>query len=112
MTIEELIEEVYRLAKENPDFCYTSLRRCYYIANNTHPSCIFGQALLNLGVSKETLKTADEYQNTGKDIIGVLDMLNIEYNDNQRVWCKGIQRFQDNGFPWSYCIKFIDELQK
>ena len=91
--------ELEKLSKENPDFIYSNDdNMCYY---NKGPEdnpekcsgCIFGQALQNMGVSRESL-----------NFIGPIDevltqQLPINLDEIPRDWAR-IQYEQDIGCKW------------
>lgn len=55
ITIKAMNKELRRLMKENPDYIYSYLDDsdiCSYTTGLNGKGCLFGQALINLGLSK------------------------------------------------------------
>jgi hypothetical protein len=116
ITFEQLETEVRRLATEQPDYIYpananggkipsrinpgdtTPCPPCVYTQHQDKPPCIFGQALLNLGVPAEQLH--DQYTS----IRGLLGVLGIEATRDQYLWASAVQESQDAMTPWGLAI--------
>lgn len=111
--IESLIAKVRELAEESPDFVYEALRPnlCFYATGQNCDGCIFGQALLALGVEKDVLEGFDQRNLSGQSsgIEPILDLLDIGASERQKEWCTAVQRAQDRGASWSEAVKDADE---
>jgi hypothetical protein len=103
-----LIRTVRELAAEKPDFFYkTKDGACLYTPNDEQPGCIFGQALLRMGYTKEELSKLDE--DNGLDIIEALKVLDIRSLTNEELqWCSDVQQLQDFGDNWRKVIENTD----
>lgn len=91
----DLAKEALRLAEENPYFVYNNAGNCVYVDDAGCGSCLFGQAMINLGVRPEELVDKD---NNSTPIVGLLHMWG-----HDRVPFNGVgtaQRAQDVGQPW------------
>lgn len=100
-TIDELISEVCRLAAERPDFVYerpVEGSECQYIHEGDEPGCIFGHALLNLGVDPDKLRRSVA-------IHTVLQRLGVDATADQLDWCLVAQSAQDTGEPWAVAVR-------
>lgn len=110
ITIEQIISEVRRLAKQWPDNIYkkpstdgTFQGMCSYDKGACEPSgeigCIFGQAFRNLGMELTGSHSIDEV---------LTNQLDIEASHPLMNWCKLAQSQQDDERPWEECIEFAD----
>lgn len=120
-TSKELIEEVRKIAKENPDFVYakqegrTTDDNCSYfgraIGDETGTPCIVGQALKNLEVDTSTLKKYEEH-NAGMAIGDVLEreILDVKYNNTELNWLNRVQFSQDIMGGWGEAVEYADKL--
>lgn len=118
-TSKELIEEVRKIAKENPDFVYAKQEgrdtddKCSYfgraIGVGLGTPCIVGQALKNLEVDTSALKVYEE-EVLGIQIGDVLEreLLNVEYNDSELNWLNRVQFSQDIMGSWSEAVSYAD----
>lgn len=116
VTYEDVLAEVIKIGEAEPDFVYTDQPgvdydgTCHYLYGNTEGEgrgCIVGQALLNLGVSKERIESfrneyADEFlpnvlglSNPDKDSPGLKALETLT----------NIQCAQDDGKPWGEAVK-------
>ncbi len=118
-TLDQLIEEVKRLANQNPDFVYQSIkntddsRRCSYTesADDPNKGCIFGQAILNL---QPELKCV--LNGSGASIkkllfeLGIIDAdpFTQGYNNPDIEWCGVVQLQQDSERSWADAVKYAD----
>lgn len=107
--LAELKAEVIRIAKENPDTVYTSKRaddECRYIEEDGTPGCIYGNALLNLGVPPEVIERHEGY---GIDkVVSGRPHWERKEDDPLRsemfiLW--KVQYDQDAGLPWGEAVK-------
>lgn len=112
LTINSLIREVKRLAKQNPDFVYQSCgSNCFYTKseNDNDCGCIFGQAILNLQPDlKETLQFFDNSSRVPR-ISVLLKKLGITASMKQQSWCNSVQSSQDRKSTWACAIKRAGE---
>lgn len=110
-TIEELIGEVRRLTKENPDYIYNAPEHdgCSYISSkdDPHKGCIFGQAMLNL--DPDLHDTLDKFDTYGIPYI-LRDVLNVSGTDRQYDWCAMFQRKQDTGHMWGEALAYVNSI--
>lgn len=67
--------------------------------------CIFGQALVALGVDRGSL---DDGEILG-EISEVLDSLDIADNNGMDEWCMVVQKRQDEGKSWGEAVAIADE---
>lgn len=114
-TIEDVIREVIRLAGENKDHQYHGSEfsapvpyslsgGCSYLHCDEKLPCIFGQALMNLGVPIEILRN-----NEKQGISTVFSRLYGEYNQTVTLdttrFCIEIQSQQDENYSWGTSVK-------
>ena len=102
-TLEQLKDEVRRLASESPDYIYKSVcvgDLCSYIDGQNNKGCIFGQAIKNL----ESNFDFTSYINSS--ITGLLEGLGL---DDKSRWCRCVQMYQDRGRTWKSCITIADD---
>lgn len=119
-TIEQLIQEVKRLAEQNPDFVYqiwcTSCEAsCFYTKSKTDPNkgCIFGQAILNLQPElKELLQKVDDPRpDDASSVSRIKDLIQqweIKASIEQLDWCDDVQSAQDQEFTWANAVNFAN----
>lgn len=103
---KEIEAEVRRIAQESPQFAYerhTGVRWCMYIFNG-EGDCIFGRALINVGVPLEELACCES-----QPIAGVLRDLNIPTTPRERDWAGAVQEWQDKGAAWGEAVTYADE---
>lgn len=111
ITAFEQVEAAVRdIAKEFPDFVYKrpeDSHFCLYVhrqADETlEPGCIFGRALIRLGVNPGALLV-------GKGIIGLLQDLGIPTSNEQATWAHAVQSKQDRGTPWARAVQEADAV--
>lgn len=120
-TSKELIEEVRKIAKENPDFVYakqvgrTTDDNCSYfgraIGDGLGTPCIVGQALKNLELDISALEI-HEVQGLGIAIGVVLEreLLGIAYTETDRRWLDRVQFSQDLMGSWGEAVEYADKL--
>lgn len=106
-TAKDVLNEVVRLSEEDPDFVYTTQpgreggENCGYagltLGTTEGRSCIIGQALQNLGVSKNRL-----CHMSGTASRVVKDLLHIEDEGNTDILrlLDRVQLNQDAGLRW------------
>ncbi|AWN04370.1 hypothetical protein PBI_GRAYSON_26 [Rhodococcus phage Grayson] len=112
--------EITRLAVLKPDFRYFEANNlegwetCKYVDEETgEGSCIVGQALMNLGVSKDDLSY---YEESGADYV-IRDLLklsekDIEFNKNTLNWIREVQLQQDLDHTWAFAVHTANEADK
>lgn len=104
--IDQLKEEVLRIAAESPEFVYpvSEMEGCSYNPNGIQPACIFGQAFINLGHPVFD-------RNEGLAIHEVLSaQYGIDSGHGDLVErFSFVQSNQDNGKPWGVAVRFLDE---
>ncbi len=113
-TLDQLIDEVRKLANEKPDFAYfkpPEARLCSYTRSATSETegCIFGQAILRLQP-----ELRDSLTDCG--IINLLKLLEVigpyeaDRHDckNKVYWCAYVQNRQDYGNTWASSIDYAD----
>lgn len=107
ITADMVNDEIIRLAEEYPEATYIikdESRSCLYTEGAAGPGsgCLFGQALLNLGVPKELLMEFDhQYFVDNSDIRVLSSYLNLGSTDP--LW-PTIQTSQDIGEPWGDAV--------
>lgn len=105
-TLEQLVDEVRKLAKENPDNNYNNgyqKAQCFYNkgeCSNGTIGCLFGQAMKRLGVSDDQLNGFGS-----KPIRDILRENRVKHNENLFSWCEDVQMSQDDGLPWGKCVE-------
>lgn len=101
ITVPDVIKEVRRLAMESP----STIKGCYYFYNS-EPHCIMGQALTNLGVSKDSIMVCS---NQGKArVTQTLIRLGVNVTIDEEFWLNGLQLQQDQGIPWGDALRSTD----
>ncbi len=114
-TVRQLIQEVKRLANQNPDFVYQSCNNtCFYTRseNNNDCGCIFGQAILNLQPDlKEKLQEFDNSTSVPRIHI-LLKKLGMKLSLMQKSWCAAVQSSQDRKCSWSHAIQYAERFVK
>lgn len=100
---QRLIEEVRKVAAENPDLDYKA--PCLYVKAGK-PSCLIGQALWRLGV----IDADFEQDSSNVDgMRGVLDRLSLRVDGSELEWLCDVQNAQDTWATWGGAIKYADE---
>lgn len=126
LTTENLISEVRKLAKEQPDFVYPKTKEavkdeengesntltCFYRSDEHHVACIFGQAFKRMGI-----EAPKEWE--GKSIFALQNpraaqlVTRLPITDatfTQMKWCNEVQRNQDGGKRWGDCVGLADMM--
>lgn len=100
--MHELVKEIRRLAKENPD----KKAECQYVyEEDLTPCCIVGHALYNLelvAVGELEKQNEDRFDQTswGCDFSGTTD---------EQHWISEVQENQDNGATWAQAVEIADK---
>jgi hypothetical protein len=110
-TFDDLEARVREIIAADPDHIYQGVPaavpgdtpRCYYVANADAESCIFGRALLSLGVTEDLL---GEYE--GGPVFQILGRLDVHYRASQDEWMALLQSSQDCGEPWGEALAIAD----
>lgn len=114
-TIEDVVSEVRRLAKEFPKCMYTAPgctkpepgQLCSNVdgkCSNGTKGCIIGQAFRNLGI-----KIPDLHDKSGApSLCG--KVFGLEENVDIVMWLAKVQRSQDAGKTWAYAVRVANKL--
>lgn len=114
LTIENIENEIRRIAAENPEYVYDEGdaaawgQRCYYVRNGCG-SCIVGRALANLGVPIERLEEADSRNGSGVRASTLLTELTGKSLVAAR-WVQYVQDRQDKGVAWREAVAQADAV--
>ena len=115
-TTKDLIEEVKKIASEDPDFIYTAKHCSYFgqeVGDPTGQCCIVGQAFKNLNIDTFGIEENGKplYKGSGKttspNISMVIQrgMVNIEVDSElDIIWLSKVQSVQDRNKPWGEAI--------
>lgn len=112
MNVMDIVTEIRKIAYENPTVKYrtdifegdSDTMPRYVVDGNG--SCIVGQALINLGVSADTL-SAHEYDSAS----GVLEAMGIVKEKSAAVeWINMVQSCQDDNIDWGNAVEEADAL--
>lgn len=107
LKVEDLIAEVRRLAAENPNFNYKEAcgpewdGTCTYAPTDQTPACIIGQALTNLGITRQNVYEGHGVNRFLGDIVG-------DYDRQTGHWLAWVQGEQDRGLPWAEAVAAAD----
>lgn len=114
ITGKKVVKRVREIAKENPDFIYTDQgandSECSYLGRsmsepNVGQGCIVGQALLDLGVTREEMVEAEIEGVPGYE---VLEYLGIESKFKHNIFLDYVQESQDDGETWKEAVEYAD----
>ena len=117
-TATQVIEEVRRLAAEQPDFVYGTQEgaggTCSYfgcaIGDTSGQACIVGQALANLNVDMSGLKRKEESDlglAIGEALL--LGKVDIPYTEEDARWLDNVQYNQDEDETWAQAVAMADK---
>lgn len=118
ITLDDLEAKVRELAKARPDFIYEqeSSIDCTYVHKGGKPGCIFGHALLALGVSPVAI--TDEVNpvpiTTALELLSVSELVDEEVfvfspaNPKTLLWMASVQAYQDGRTPWGRAVALAD----
>jgi hypothetical protein len=105
LTFDRLALEVIRLAEERPDYIYPAngVGGCTYVDESEErgyasPPCLWGQAMLNLGVSHAALFGESGF------IREALPRVGIDATPAQLNWAMKVQGQQDSRRPWGEAL--------
>lgn len=123
----DLVREVKRLVAENPDFVYMNggaydsnedVPTCSYVTGDNGQGCIFGQALINLGVDKEELSYWEQFNSGETSIADLLDhhgrggqplkYENEGYGSITYRSFETLQKHQDMGRTWKESLRITE----
>ena len=117
-TATQVIEEVRRLAEEQPDFVYGhqegAVGECSYfgcaLKDTSGQACIVGQALANLNVDMSDLKRKED-RGIGMAIAEAFEweVVDIPYTEEEVRWLGDVQYHQDNKEPWAQAVALADK---
>jgi hypothetical protein len=120
ITTEQVVNEIRRLAAEQPDFVYVNPvdpenTDCLYVHNWGNEDglpvvggCIAGQALMNLGVPASTLHDV-EFTSVSGILPRVGVKVDIVSDRNLLTWMDDVQSKQDIKNPWGLAVKAADQ---
>lgn len=111
-TLREIERNVRRLARENPDYIYTSPEngQCDYFPTPNNPQgCLIGAAARMAGAS------LDDGDFTAVEASCAL-ILRLDLTDDDRyanhatlTWLDRVQGWQDEGASWSEAVAYADQ---
>lgn len=118
-TATQVIEEVRRLAEEQPDFVYSDQEgagggECSYFGcsagDSSGQACIVGQGLASLNVDMSDLKRKEDTGH-GMAIATALEggVVDIPYTEEEAKWLGDVQNHQDGGKPWAQAVALADK---
>lgn len=133
LKVSVLEAEVRKLVASQPEFVYPTAPGidCHYLPDSIpmldesptgretyrrvkRPGCIFGQALLNVGLNSDLLMEVED-----APISDVLDwmvdlgLLDADVHDlHFHDWALVVQESQDNGTPWGDALDRADQMHK
>jgi len=116
ITPKDVLVEVVKIGKTEPDFVYTNQPgveyggSCHYLSGNDEGEgrgCIVGQALLNLGISKERIESfREDYADVFlPNVLGINPPGEVSEEYTTLKTITHIQYAQDNGKPWGEAVK-------
>ena len=116
VTYEDVLAEVIKVGEAEPDFVYTDQPgvdydgTCHYLYGNGDGDgrgCIVGQALLNLGITEERIKSFRE--DYAEEFLPNVLGLTVPDEDSPGLKAletlTNIQFAQDDGKPWGEAVK-------
>lgn len=115
--IKTLIAKAREIAEAHPDHVYEppglclSGPSCLYVHSGNQPGCIFGRALLELGISVEQLRA---FQERPSDTT-ITTLIRTTWGDGQPsdlelLWCQRVQIAQDVAKSWGNAVAEADKL--
>lgn len=107
----DVVREVRKLATENPEKVYDTQAHSGSACLNVHtdnegnfiPGCLIGTALVNLGVSYDSL-----YQVNNSGTEDTLNALQIHRDERDVRWLASVQDYQDIQYQWGVAVKLSD----
>lgn len=102
ITVSQVIDQAIRLCEQRPDHKYAGglVGSCSYVPNERDvEGCLFGQALVKLGVSTDVLKEFEAQDDDGS-IVTLLREWGLELDDRTDMYLMDAQRAQDDGKAW------------
>ena len=122
ITGKKVAKKVRKIAKKNPDFVYTNqgIDDIYenggcsyfgrsYVDPETGQGCIVGQALQELGVTREEMEKAGIEGYSASD---ALKKLGISSGDKHLHFLDTVQMRQDIGDTWKHAVKLANNARK
>jgi hypothetical protein len=111
ISILELENAVREIAAQEPDFVYTRAvidnvdnTACIYFDTDGCPSCLIGQGLSKLGVTRGDL---EELEN-GANFMAIGELLGFSHGADSMRWLSDVQFFQDSGYSWGSAVERAD----
>jgi hypothetical protein len=97
--IRDAVNRAIRL--KGADYVYVGddLKRCTYLNSADQPSCLIGYALIDLGVSWDTLLNHNRNSISTLSIRGVVDI-----EEDALTWAANVQVLQDRGETWGVAV--------
>jgi len=121
ITGKKVTKQVRKIAKKNPDFVYTNQGvddiyedgGCSYFGRSyddpeTGQGCIVGQALQELGITKEEMRDAVI---EGLSASEALNVLGISSKTKHDIFLDIVQTRQDNGDTWKKAVEYANEVK-
>lgn len=112
ITALDVKNKIIELVEAQPDFMYVaeegregSGNGCFYVQEDgVTGDCLFGQALIALGVPASTMSN-HEGQNISKVLahLGVKGDVDLIYSFDE------VQSAQDSGYSWRVCLEALNE---
>lgn len=122
ITGKKVAKRVRKIAKKNPDFIYTEQgsddveegNGCSYLGRSvvepeTGQGCIVGQALQDLGVTREEMVKANIENLSASD---ALMRLGISSSDKHLHFLDTVQMRQDIGDTWGHAVKVANNAME
>ena len=106
MTGLDIVNEIRKLAEEQPDFVYESNGRCQYTSGNNCCGCGVGQAILRLDPSKRFI--LEMIDGGGEKSFSSIASVFILSNDVYIKWISSFQRYQDHNNTWKDSVELAD----
>lgn len=109
-TIQQFVDKTLEKINENPDFQYhgplaevgyVDGRKCFYVATETKPACLFGQVFAELGVSEEDLENHED-----ESVVNLIAEF-LPYDDSMarvNTWAESVQLLQDRNNTWKNAL--------
>lgn len=119
ITGKKVAKQVRKIAEERPDFVYTDqsvevsdVEDCSYFGRSVYDpdvgqGCIVGQALKDLGVTKEEMIKADIENHFASSALKRLGIFSMEEYDK---FLDTVQYNQDAGLSWGMAIERTKEF--
>lgn len=111
-TVADVVNQVRNLAAGSPEYVYwapeepaaNGMPGCSYVNGVGGKGCIVGQALTNLGVTKDELA---KHEGTRAGVV-VPYLLGVEEGTQKLAWLDAVQARQDDGCEWAEAVAHAD----